>query len=834
MKIFHKYLILSILIFFTAKIQMVSAQTGTVRGQVTDKESDEGILFANVVLVNAKDSTQMMGMPSSDSGSFVFRRVPAGRYFVQAAVLGYHRANSEVFSIDGAHRQIDLGKIGMTSSTVQLEKVVIRAKRPVMEMEAGKITMNVSQSLVTQADNAFEMLKKFPGVTIDKDDNISLNGKGGVLVTVDDRPTHLDGQTLANYLRGMPANTIEKIEVMTNPSSKYDAEGTGGIINLKTNRLMNSGFSGSLNGGMHILNTLGGNGGLDLNYRHKKFTIYANGSVYGGENKSSHDQYTQYADGSRRENIRNGKNANSNNRYLGFFGKGGIDLYLSKADVMSLAYKGYRSNGKNTSRDYEALYPHHDLFPDSVSRSWEQAGRNDWKLQNHSVNFNYEHTFDTVYERKLNLNLEYVRSTREVEYGTLVEYFTGRFSGSPLQSEQNDLVWPFKSDIYSLKLDYEHPFNMQTRLEAGIKFSYVDNDSRQAQRFHTIQGADSSRRHVSNHYLYDEMIGAAYILLNHTFKSKTALQVGLRAEYTYTKGDNKSMDSVNKNHYIRPFPNITISQPIGNKNKLSLSYRYRLSRPDYSSLNPFVMDGGTGKYECGNPFLKPEYSHNLDLSYSFNYKFFATVSYVHSDGTPSQLDTYVKDGDSYLVYRRPENAGKSDRLDLNLSTQLTFFKIWRLNVFLNGSYGKSRIPYEGKDRTNRNFNAGYWINTEVDAASFLTLSAYSYGQLPSKSDFSRRNGHCGIGLGLKAFFLEKTLNISASFEADLTSYSGKSTYPTAEGNTISYWNYHWSRYYGRIGLSWRFGSNMNGRGPRQQESSEEASRLGNGSGGQRN
>ncbi len=807
--------------------QHVFAQTGNIAGSVHSKESAAGIPFANVVLVKASDSTQIMGTASSDSGHFQFKKIPAGTYFVQVAVLGYHRSNSPVFSIDAAHRDIQLDAIEMTSASVQLDKVVIRAKRPMMEMEAGKITMNVSQSLVTQADNAFEMLKKFPGITIDKDDNISLNGRSGVLVTVDDRPTRLDGQSLANYLRGMPANTIDKIEVLTNPSSKYDAEGTGGIINLKTNRLMTSGFSGSLNGGIRYSNALGGNGGLDLNYRHKHFTLYANGSVYGGSNKSHNDSYIQYADGSRRETLR-GENKNN---YFGFYGKGGIDAYLSKKDVMSLAYSGYSGNGGGPRSSLEAFYPDYVHLPDSVSGLLNQDTRTGWKYASHTLNFNYEHKFDTVYDRKLNLNLEYVRSLQDIDYRNTVEYFARTLAVLPEQGSQIELFQPFKSNIYSLKLDYEHPFNMQTRLEAGIKFSYVDNNSRLKQDFHNFYGSDTSIRNIKDHYLYHELIGAAYIMLNHTFKTKTALQVGIRAEYTYTEGISKSMDSVNRNRYIRPFPNITISQPIGNKNQLSLSYRYRLSRPDYSSLNPFILDGGAGQYQCGNPYLKPEYSHNLSLTYSFNYKFFATVNYIHTDGTTGSLNTYVKDGNRYLIYSQPVNAGKGDFVGLDLSTQLTFFKIWRLSIFLDGSYGKSSILYEGKMRNNLSFNANYWLNTEVDATSYLTLSAYGYGSLPSRNNFTRRNGDHGLGLGIKAFFLEKTLSLSASFDMDLSSYGGKSVYPTAEGNTVSYWNYHWDKYTGRISLSWRFGNNMNGRGPRHLESSDESSRLGGGGGG---
>lgn len=811
------------------------AQTGNITGNVLDSESGSGIPFANVVLVKAADSSQVMGTASSDSGYFQFRRIPSGTYFVQVAVLGYHRSNSSVFTIDAQNRDIRLGEIPMTSASVQLDKVVIRAKRPIMEMEAGKITMNVSQSLVTQADNAFEMLKKFPGVTIDKDDNISLNGQSGVLITIDDRPTRLSGQSLANYLRSMPANTIDKIEVMSNPSSKYDAEGTGGIINLKTNRLMTSGFSGNINAGMRVWNTLrGANGGLDLNYRHKYFTVYANGNVYDGRDHWRNDSYIQYADGSRRESIHNGEKYDTKNHYFGFFGKGGIDAYISKKDVLSLAYQGYSGKGGGPQTSCEAFYSDYPNFPDSIDGFLTQNIERDWNYASHTLNFNYEHKFDTLYDRKLSLDLEYVRTSQNVHYRNDVGYFAG-FLPDFHTGTDTRLSSPFKSDIYSLKLDYAHPFNMQTRLDAGIKFSYVHNNSRSTQNFNDFYGGDTSFRQVADHYLYRELIGAAYIMLNHTFKTKTTLQVGVRAEYTYTEGNNKAIDSLNTNRYIRPFPNITLSQPIGSKNQLSLSYRYRLSRPDYSELNPFVWDAGSGQYRCGNPYLTPEYSHNLSLTYSFNYKFFATISYIHTDGTFASLDSFVKDKESgqYLIYMYPVNAGKCDYVSVDLSTQLSFFKIWRLNVFLNGKYGSSDILYAGKMQRTRSFKAGYWLNTEVDATSFLTISAYGYGAFPSRSIFTTRQGQHSVGLGLKAFFLEKTLSLSVSFDSDLSSYKSNSRYPTADGEAKSYSNSTLNRYAVRASLSWRFGNNM-GRGPRQLQGSDESSRLGGNGGGKGN
>ncbi len=802
----------------------IYAQTGNVRGAIIDAQTQEGIPFANVVLVKASDSTQVMGMASSDSGYFEFKRVPQGRYFIQAAVLAYHRSNSEIFVIDGDHRQANVGRILMHSSSVHLDEVVVNAKRPIMEMEAGKITMNISQSIVTQSDNAFEMLKKFPGVTVDKDDNISLNGQSGVLVLVDDRPTHMDGQNLANYLRSMPGNTIEKIEVMTNPSSKYDAEGTGGIINLKTTRIHTTGFSGSVDAGIRVNRHVGYNAGFDLNYRHKKFTVYGSFSSYQGSQTSTMYGYNNYADGSR--NTINASERNQpigGNKYLSFYGKGGIDYYIGKLDVLSLSYKGSGGHGSNNSdlfrtRFYEASNP------DSVLYAYNQEGDSRFGYQNHNVNLNYEHTFDTTFNRKLSMNFDFIRNERSTAGSNYVRYYPGDFlSGTPVYSMGYDVDQPFSSNIYSFKMDYSHPFNMQTSLEAGIKLSYADNNTAS----YYLQ-SDSSR--MDDRYLYDELIAAAYVMVNHTFKTRTTLQVGVRAEYTYSHGNNVGMDSVNTSQYARPFPNVSISQPVGNKNHLTLSYRYRLTRPDYSDLNPFQVRSTATQYYCGNPYLKPEYSHNLDLTYSFNYKFFATLGYMHATGDPEQINFY---DENYNTYTQPINAGVNQGVTLSLSTNLTFYKIWRLMVFVHGGYGRSVIDYNETHQKSDIFEGSYWINTEVDATPNLTFSAYSWGQLPNQGNFEYSPGFYGGGIGIKAFFLKKTLTLSASFDVMFNDYTSRSVYPALNGmENISYMRMGFEKYTGSIRLSWRFGNNkLMNRAPRQIGDAEESSRLGGGNTG---
>ncbi|MDE6440752.1 MAG: carboxypeptidase-like regulatory domain-containing protein, partial [Bacteroidales bacterium] len=203
-----------------------AALAQTVAGSAVDAQSGEPLLFANVVLVKAADTTQVTGTSSDAEGRFVFKKMAPGRYFIQISTLGYHLANSVAFDINGKADSVSLPPVLLTPTSLQLQEVEVRAKRPMVEMKPGKIVMNVAEHLAsTTAENAYEMLKKFPGVTIDNNDNISLNGKAGVLVMVDGRNTYLGGKDLVNYLKALPARSVTSIEAIANPSSKYDAEG---------------------------------------------------------------------------------------------------------------------------------------------------------------------------------------------------------------------------------------------------------------------------------------------------------------------------------------------------------------------------------------------------------------------------------------------------------------------------------------------------------------------------------------------------------------------------------------------------------------------------------
>lgn len=807
-----------------------TANAQTVAGSAVDAQNGEPLLFANVVLVRSSDTTQITGTSSDAEGRFQFRKMAPGRYFIQISTLGYHLANSVAFDIRGKADSVALPPVRLSPTSLQLQEVEVRARKPMVEMKPGKIVMNVAEHLAaTTAENAYEMLKKFPGVTIDHNDNISLNGKSGVLVMVDGRNTYLSGTDLANYLKALPSRSVSSIEAIANPSSKYDAEGVGGIIDIKTDRKRERGFNGSVSagGGLNLNPFKGGNTNesLDLNFRTEKVSVYGNLSYWYRNNPSRYFMQTTYADGSLQRYTDGQKDyAEFDDLGQGMWGRGGVDYYPTKRDVVGIAYRGSGYWGGNRMG-----LPSQWLDPaGNVVRSLIQTTDAHNTHQNHNLTANYEHTFDSVYHRKLYADFTWMHGKSGGAGDNALTYYRGDF-GEVMANEAYCLSQPSISDVYALRVDYEHPFSQQSTLEAGVKFSYGNND------YEYVYEEDGTRdTNRSNRYLYNELIGAAYVMYSHNFASKTSLQVGLRGEVTALKGYNPEMDSAHERVYGRPFPNVNISQQIGQNHRLNLSYRYRLTRPAYYNLNPFMTRNDATSYRGGNPYLDPEYSHNLDLTYSYKYNLFVTAGYVHTDGNINSMTYYRNEDGTYYSYRIPENMGQADFVSLSVNGNWSFFDRWRLRFFVSGTYGHRTFDYalpEGGFRHEdvRCFDATAWLGTDVDIIKTLTAELSVWARLPSRNMFEYTRPYVDLSLSVKKTFFKEKLSVTLSANNLLgMAWSEISRYPDG---TVSDMAYYWAGQQLSLSVSYNFGNNKLMRAQRRGKALEEGDRMGSGGSG---
>ncbi len=815
-----------LIITWSGMLSLLRAQT--VCGQAVDQQTGEPLLFANVVLVRAADTVQITGTSSDAEGMFVFKKMPLGRYFIQVSTLGYHLANSPVFEVKDRRDSLSLQALLLSPTSVQLQEVEVRAKRPMVEMKPGKIVVNVAEHLASStAENAYELLKKFPGVSIDHNDNLSLNGKSGVSVLVDGRNTYLSGSDLTNYLKALPATSVSHIEALTNPSSKYDAEGVGGIIDIKTDRKRERGFNGSLSaGGVKRLRSTEGygtNASLDLNLRTEKMSLYGNVSYWNRDQYTYSKRKSVYADGSVLKN-QNEEGLPNDSYMQGMWTRGGMDFYPTKQDVLGVSYRG--SGFWNNNKYGGAmiwLSPSQNIMGILSDSAVSQNN-----IQNHNLTANYEHTFDSVYHRKLYTDFTWIRGITAGDGTFDMAQYRGNFTEEMLGYKENQLI-SLISDVYAFRADYEHPFSQQSTLETGVKLSYVNNNN--DYRYKVDEVYDDKR---SNRFLYNELIGAAYVMYSHNFATKTSLQVGLRGELTALRGYNVEMDSLNQRLYARPFPNINLSQEIGQNHRLNLAYRYRLTRPSYSDLNPFVARSGFNNYMGGNPYLNPEYSHNLDLTYSYKYNLFLTLGYVHTDGNIQNMTYYRKNDAMYESMDKPENMGRADFASLSLNGNYSFFDCWRLRFFLNGTYGSRTFDYalpqgDLKHENRLCYDATAWFGTDVDIIKTLTAELSVWSLVISQNMYDYTSPYVAMSLSVKKTFLKEKLSLTLT-AGDMLGMWWKSSgrYPDGTKSSHAYWMGGQQL---SLSLKYNFGNNKLMRAQRQSKSLEESERMGGGQGG---
>ncbi len=657
-------------------VLQLAAQTTEIKGKITGTVIDgntKTIESATIALQRSKDSSVAKMSVADKTGKFEFENIPAGGYFVSISAVGHEKGFSEVFEINEANQHIVLETIELTPRAKSIAAVTVTSKKPFIEQKAGKTVLNVDASPTNAGLNVLELLEKSPGVTLDNDGNISLKGKQGVLILIDGKPTYLAGADLAAYLKTLQSSTLDQIEIMTNPPSKYDAAGNSGIINIKTKKGVVKGMNGSANLG-YTQGVYGRiNGGVNLNYRNNKLNLFGsyNGGTWEGYNRLTIDRKFYKAD---KKTLEGTSDQLSRPHFKGVYNnfKVGMDYNFSKKDVAGIVINGNFSDG--------------DEDPTSLSNIRYADGEIDYKIRSHalnnrnsnnlSTNINYKHTFDTTgREISFDFDRAYYRNESNTNLTTEILDANGIENG-------DDVVLagfiPSEINIYSAKTDYVHPFRNGLRLEAGLKTSFVKTDNQVNYLRNNGGGWQTDDR--SNHFIYQENINSAYAILSRTIK-KWELTAGLRLENTNAKGHQLKNDSSFTRDYTSLFPNVGIGYNANEKNQFNFSYSRRITRPNYEALNPFVFFLDSLTYGQGNPYLQPQFTNNFEVSHTFNRFLTTTINYTQTDDIITQL--LKQDTEKKITYQTQENFSKMKQIGLAVSANVPVAKWWNANIYAN-------------------------------------------------------------------------------------------------------------------------------------------------------
>lgn len=646
------------------------------------KENGAPVSYANVVLHDLKDTSVVKFTYSDDGGSFNIENISSGLYFVKITYVGL--ADFVSPSIAVTDQDIDLGEIELKSNTQMINEVTVTAKKPLMEVKPDKIVLNVAGSVLATGDDALSLLRKSPGVMVDNNENITLLGKSGLVIYIDGKPSPLSSTELANMLKNMSSNDIESIEIISNPSAKYEAQGTAGIINIKRKRQNNSGFNGTANLTARQGLTQAINTGLGLNYRNDKLNVASNFGVYRSENYNyNHFYRTQNGLGF----ITNNENNNDN---TGLNSKINADYYLNKKSTIGFIVE-YNQNDFKMTNTAETRLGNQLLT--EVDSLLVNNGFSKEKSKTTNINTNYY--FDGGNETTFNVDLNFGRYDRTIDNFTPNHYYNADRSVITSKYEIRNIT-PTIIDIYTFKADYERKLG-KGKFSTGLKSALVNTDN--TFNFYNIQnGLEKINQQLSNRFYYDEFVNAGYMNYNIQLK-KLGINTGIRLEKSNTKGNLETMIPANnkvvENSYINLFPSAAISYMVNDKHQFQLSYGRRINRPNYQDLNPFEFQLDQLTFEKGNPFLKPEYTDNIQLVHTFSQKITTTLSYSHtSDVITRIVDTSGVKGSfitwDNIAFRKVYSVGIGVPLSITEKWS-TYSNINGVHTYNNADFGNNKV-----------------------------------------------------------------------------------------------------------------------------------------------
>lgn len=602
----------------------ISGTAEIIKGSVIDADG-KAMPFVTISVL-AQDSSLLTGAITDDDGLYAIE-VTANQYIIQASYVGYVTAYGGPDFV-------------LRDETEKLAEVEVKAKKPLIERQMDKLVVNVSASPLAAGSNGNDILRRAPGVRIDKDGNITVNGKS-VEIWIDGKPSYLSGQQLKAMLDGTDGNTIEKIEIISNPSAKYDASGQGGIINVKTKRNMMKGLNGILSaayGGMYFgdvkrwlqMDMVS----LNLNYRSEKTYTFGQLTQVFAQNDIDLETYRKTP------TLENYSYSGYAMDFQYYMLKVGNDWYIDSVNtlgfILQVPYMKVNQriiDGRNYAYTVEGT--------DTVSKSISHTGAQIQSPQ-HTANLNYTHTFNDELERELTVNVDYNRynnktaNTQLTNYDELLPYSLGLI----INSQQ-------VIDIYSAKLDFQTKFWKTGMIECGVKYglSSTNNHMTTDSIFDDIPLSQTRQD-----FRYDEHVAAAYISVGKQFGEHWSVKLGLRGEYTYSFGNWLSADSVTRRSYFNPFPTAYIgytTSPLGKLQQpiaVSASYTRRIKRPNYWMLNPFRTYVDAYSYQEGNTELTPEFNNDVELHFSWTQYLNVTFNFAHTQDMFSQKTMILPDG----------------------------------------------------------------------------------------------------------------------------------------------------------------------------------------------
>jgi iron complex outermembrane receptor protein len=788
---------LGILFFVLANILTAQVPAKVIRGRAIQVVQDRQALpleGVTVLLLGAKDSMLRKTMITDKNGVAEFEEIAAGNYLLSISGTGYKKAYSDQFTV--TDKTVTMTPVTLEPAINSLGNVTVESRKPFIERKIDRLIVNVEGSIVSAGSSAFEALERSPGIVIDQNDNISFKGRAGVIIMVDGKPSPLSGADLTTMLRGAPANSIEKIELIANPSSRFDASGNAGIINIVMKKDKRVGSNGNINVGMGqgIFNRT--NAGLNMNYRNNHLNVFGsyNHTYRTGLNDLTID----------RSFISNGQKTSGLQLFNHMLNlvpshntRAGADFFVSKKTIIGILVNGLLTDQDRSVENRTAVTDKNGI-PLSYLTSNSKTPD---KLKHFGVNLNLKHTIDSL-GQEISMDMDYATFNKTSQPSFVTNYFDlNNNSSKPVYLLDGNMLGDLA--IRSFKADYTRPCLKGGKLEAGLKSSIVtaDNDLKFYDRSTGTAILDAGR---TNHFIYEENINAGYLSLHREF-GKLSVQLGMRAEQANIKARQQLTNEGIDTSYVRLFPSAFFTYKLHADHQVGFSFSRRILRPGYSQLNPFNYYIDLTSYATGNPYLRPEFTNSFEFSYTLKQQTTLTVSYARTIDNIIWIIKPLTTSQGDVSVETSDNLGSSDYYGLNVSDQRSVTSWWtsslNADIYVNRNNGVVENTKAINSSLTFQCNSSQQFSLPKKWSIEMNLSYEGPQQTPFA--YSRSSGNLTAGVQKQVVQGRGTLRFSVS---DIF----KSQYPRVTSSFLSYRQYFSAVRDTRIAtlsLTYRFGKN---------------------------
>jgi iron complex outermembrane receptor protein len=781
-----KSLTLLILIF----ISTFSFSQNFIKGSVADS-TQHSVPFCALALVNAKDSNLVKGNISDSAGFFIFENLKSGNYFIKINSVGFKATATASFTIDSISQIILPAQILKTEG-VNLNEVSITSYKPAIEFKKGMVVMNVENDLLARGNTVLELLKRIPGIIVDAQNNITINGIGGARFLIDDRLQQMPAPQVIDMLAAMSADAVSKIELIKNPPARYDAAGTGGLINIVTKKAKVKGFNGNIGFGASQGKRFRWGPSGSFNYKSNRLSVFTNFSYghWDGLNVTTLER-TLSQNGNTESINSNGTSASFQKV---FFGSGGIEYDITKKMVL-----GFYVNGNHNN----------DAYVNSVQTVVNNAADFNYSQMDYTVNQKFKITapnYNLSLLQKLDstggqikFNAGYNQYLEDqVKLNQNSFYDANGLGAAPPSNYNSYMNRDFK--VFTQKLDLNKTFKNKLSVEGGLKSSFVNNyNFTQLDFSNHSTGLFNGDTTFYNEYRYKERILAAYTTLSGSW-DKIGFSFGLRAEQTDLSSRNTRTGYSFGRSYFNIFPSGSLDFTLNKKNTISTAYGYRIDRPWYDMMNPIRVFNEQLNYSVGNPQIKPQYTHNFTIDHNYNQ--FITQSIGYNRTTDFTFFYAYTPNGSKVNIDTVFNMPHRDNFYYSLSAQKRI-KWYSFQTYAVVMYRTMTGEIRGQDVSSKTYNVYFNLNQEFYLPGDFKIQIWSGRGSGFQDGPQHYYPRSAIHLSVSKAFLDKKLNITLTVQDIL--YKDYGPY----SNNFSDQSYYYVEKYDtrrvRVMINYRFG-----------------------------